>query len=299
VRGFRTRLSRLVLAGTLVVGLGTFASTPTAGLADENSHVCTGTAQQPGTLTGSFTDVTVKGICFVSAGAAIVHDRLTVSHGGALVAAFGTGNSHLTLYGDLRVEAGATLILGCDPRSFACFDDPNQSSPTLSSHAYVHGDLTGDEPLGVLVHNTTVGGDVRQTGGGGGVNCTPQGVFALPPPSPVYSTYEDSQIAGDLTITGLRSCWLGVIRDKVGESVRIANNKFADPDAIEIETNHIGDDLSCSGNSMTWDGADEPPLFNLYPRLNSPNTVRGDRSGQCSRSTPTTLGGPFGPPGSF
>jgi hypothetical protein len=37
----------------------------------------------------------------------------------------------------------------------------------------------------------------------------------------------------------------------------------------------------------------------LYPRANVPNKVSGKRSGQCVRSTPSTLGGPFGPPGSF
>ena len=65
--------------------------------------------------------------------------------------------------------------MGCNPANFACLDDPNQNKPTLSMHPTVGLDLRSNLPLGVIVHNFTVGGDVIQTGGGGGVNCNPRG----------------------------------------------------------------------------------------------------------------------------
>jgi hypothetical protein len=298
--GFSFRQSRLLFAGTLVAGIAGVAASPVAALADENAHVCSGSFTHPGLLTGSFSDVVVKGVCFVSAGPATVHDKLTVSRNGALVAAFGTGNSSLKLYGDLRVEDGGTAILGCDPQSGPpCFDDPNPMHPTLSSHTYVRGDLTADEPLGIIVHNTTIGGDVTETGGGGGFNCTPHGFFATPPPGPVFSAFEDSSIHGDLVVSGLRSCWLGIARVQVGGDVRVLNNQLADLDAIEILGNYVHDDLACNGNSMAWDSHELSFGPDLYPRANVPNKVSGERSGQCVRSTPTTMGGPFGPPGSF
>jgi hypothetical protein len=37
----------------------------------------------------------------------------------------------------------------------------------------------------------------------------------------------------------------------------------------------------------------------IYPRIADPDTVKGQRVGQCNRSTPTTLGGGFGKKKSF
>ena len=62
---------------------------------------------------------------------------------GSLLAVFGlTGfqpgseASTLTVDGNVLVQSGATLLLGCLPTSFPCFDDPStgpDGSPTLSS----------------------------------------------------------------------------------------------------------------------------------------------------------------------
>src|SRR5690348_12533273 len=128
-------------------------------------------------LTGTYGAVVVKGACEVNAGAALVNGDLTLSPGSALLAAFalndqtGTGTSSLTVHGNILLRAGAVALLGCDPADFACLDDPNQSNPTLSMHPTVGLDLRSNQPLGVIVHNFTVGGDVIQTGGGGGINC--------------------------------------------------------------------------------------------------------------------------------
>jgi hypothetical protein len=255
-------------------------------------------------LAGSYpSGVLVKGFCAVKDGPARVVGTLTLGPGSALAAAFGLnhrthhGGSSLTVTGDLVVGRGATLILGCKVNpsgsGFPCIDEPNVKKPTLTSSEHVSGNLIENAPLGVVVHNSTIGGNVKEAAGGGGLSCTPSGPFKAFM-SPIYSDYEDSSVHGNLQVTGLQSCYLAVIRVNVHGNLGFTNNKLADPDAIEIEANHVGKNLSCVGNSSVWDSHELSMTAN-FPRKADPNTVHGKRSGQCVRSTPVTMGGPSGP----
>jgi hypothetical protein len=276
-----------LLAGLLGLGTG-------AAAAEDGSYTCAGPLSllSPGVLTGTHSDVRVSGLCAVNAGDATVKGDLTILPGGALVAAW--GSSTLTVKGDVTVESGGALIMGCDPQSFSCIDDPHPNNPTLSSHASVSGDVRSEQPLGIIVHNATVGGDVHESGGGGGLSCDPAGVFALFQ-SPVYSAYEDSTVRGDVSVTGMTSCWMGLNRLDVRGDMRLINNQLADPDAIEILANTIRGDLVCKQNSMVWDNAEAgfPGLFPRTPPLT--NTVKGQRVGQCVLSSPVNQGDPSGP----
>jgi len=291
MRTYLRNLSCLVFSGAVIGGV--LAATPVtpAGAAVTGTTTCSGTPSAPGVLTGTHGAVVVKGACEVNAGAAVVNGDLTLSPGSALLAAFalndqtGSGTSSLAVTGNVLVRAGATLLMGCNPANFACLDDPNQSNPTLSMHPTVGLDLRSNQPLGVIVHNFSVGGDVIQTGGGGGVNCKPQGVFKLFQ-SPVYSTYEVGTVGGDIRISSVHSCWMGVVEMHVGNTVVMYQNKLADPDAIEILSNNITGNLICRGNSRTWDNGDIGP--NLFPRQPEPNTVGRNRKGQCVLSSPNT-----------
>jgi hypothetical protein len=257
---------------------------------------CTGDLSNPpaslGLLSGTYQgNVEVSGACAVFAGPTEIKGNLTLLPGSTLVAAFGTTNfvpgtpaSSLTVDGNLMVKSGATLIAGCFPTSFPCIDDPfsgPDGSPTLSSPVTVGGNLMSSQPLGVVVHDGSIRGNVMESGGGGGVSCDPPwpgafGVFG----SPVYSDYEDSVVGGNLSVSSLNSCWLGVARVKVGGNMIINSNQLADPDAIEIVSNNITGNLICQSNSpMLWDSGD--PTNNLYPRIWQPNTVGGNRIGQC------------------
>jgi hypothetical protein len=285
-------LSCLVFTSTVIGGVLAAGPATTAGAAvATGTATCSGTPSAPGVLTGTHGAVVVKGACEVNAGAAVVNGDLTVSPGSVLLAAFalndqtGTGTSSLTVKGNVLVRAGATLVMGCNPANFACLDDPNPNSPTLSMHPTVGLDLRSNQPLGVVVHNFTVGGDVIQTGGGGGVNCKPQGIFKLFQ-SPVYSTYEVGTVGGDVRISSVHSCWMGVVELNVGNTVVMYRNRLADPDAIEILSNNITGNLICRGNSMTWDNGDIGP--HLFPRQPEPNTVGRNRKGQCVLSSPNT-----------
>lgn len=259
------------------------------------NNTCTGSADnfptELGTLSGTYSGhVKISGACAVAAGPTTINGNLTIGPGSTLIAAF--SSSPLTVTGNIKVQSGGTLVLGCFATSFGCFDDPSQDNPTLNGPATVGGNIIATNALGVIVHDTTVGGNVIQHHGGGGFTCDPQGVFALLGP-PAYTAYEDSTIGGSIDLKGMSGCWLGLARDQVQHNVRVFNNQLADPDAIEIVLNHIHGNLNCRRNSMVWDSGDLSD--NLFPRDPQPNTVDGKRRGQCVLSSPTTEGGPLGP----
>jgi hypothetical protein len=120
----------------------------------------------------------------------------------------------------------------------------------------------------VIVHGTTIGGNATITGGGRTQDCTAVAVYG----GPFYSVVEDSSVGGNLEIRGLHSCWLGVIRNHVGGTVRLIGNRFGDPDAMEIVTNHIGGNLACFNNN---------PVAQVGDSMGQPNVVAGQKRGEC------------------
>jgi hypothetical protein len=218
-----------------------------------SAHICAGTLHKPGTLAGTHWNVIVKGVCLVNRGPAVVQHDLIVTHRAALVAVFGRHHSRLWVGNDVILSRGASLIMGCENKQihghpiFPCSDDPSQGHPTLSSHDVVRGDLIAIRALGVVMHNSWIGGNVVQIGGGGGVICKPVGVFTEVH-VPVYSDYEDNWIGGGMWVKSLRSCYLGVIRNWIGDSLTVSRNLMADPDAMEVTTNVVLRDLTCYRN---------------------------------------------------
>jgi hypothetical protein len=251
--------------------------------------------------------VVVKGVCAVKTGPAHVIGTLTVGKGSTLGAAYGLHHARLRVTGDLIVDKGATVFLGCkvnpNGTGFACFDEPHPKHPTLASHGSVSGNIIENSALAMIVHNSSIGIDVTQTGGGGGLSCGPRkhGIFALMK-SPAFTAYEDGSIGGNLRISRVHTCFLAVARVAIGGDTRINRNETGDPDAIEVLSNHIKLNLSCHGNSHPkgepsdslpmWDSRDFPPKFALYPRISNPNTVGGTRSGQCVKASPIKADGP-------
>ena len=294
---------------TTVVMLVCAATVVMTGLATaKGPHKCSGNATAPGVLaSGTYkSGVVVQGVCFVNAGPVKVIGLLKVTDGSALVAQFAHNNSSLTVKGDLLVQHRGAAFLGCGTPEVKCIDDP-----TLTSKDRVTGNLTASAPLGLLVHLVTILGNVTETGGGGGFSCVPPatGPFALAM-APVYSDIEDSTVKGNVSITGLRTCWLGLARVHIKGNVTLKNNKLGDDDGIEVIGNTIAKNLVCRSNGHpspmmpgtqpVWDSHEAVPMSpSIYPRIADPDTVKGQRVGQCNRSTPTTLGGAFGKKKSF
>ena len=303
------RLSHLLGVSALAIGL-LAASPASAGAA--RGQTCSGDLNnfptEIGTLSGTYSgNVQISGACAVVAGPTVINGNLTLLPGSTLLAIFGLTNfqsgtpaSTLTVNGNVLVQSGAALLLGCIPTSFPCFDDPfTDGNPSLSSAGTVSGNLVATQPLGVIVHNTTIGGSVTENGGGGGFTCgppdVPAGIFGVIQ-SPVFSDYEDSWVGGNLNVTGLNTCWVGMARDQVKGNMLLIQDQLADPDGAEVIDNTISGNLVCQQNSMVWDSADLSD--NLYPRLWEPDRVNGQRVGQCVVAPPIDSPGGVSP-GSF
>jgi hypothetical protein len=247
---------------------------------------CSGTAKAPGVLKGRYKgNVAVSGVCVVNAGRVVVADNLTVSAGSVLNATFGLDRgkkgtySNLTVDGNLNVKAGAVLVMGCNPTNFPCMDDPNSKKPTISSWDWVRGSLISTDPLGVIVHSSFIGRNLTEKGGGGGVTCTPQGIFkALN--SPVFSDYENVIVGGNMNISDIRTCWFGSVRDDIHGNFSNTDNKMADPDADEVIGNYVNGSLTCSKNSPAVQFGDSSTAFPI-----GPNVVNGAAKGECSFTT--------------
>ena len=255
-RGSRNvfRLVLISVSALLVVSLGVFGGTALAAAVPNaaSATTCSGTPMSPATLAGgTYSSVTVTGACCSqrtdrSSSRAMSPSKVPK---GALVAAFahnahGAGTSGITVHGNILVgkrgEPDLRLLRLVVPVRRR--PEP-RSNPTLNSPDFVDGDVIATEPLGVVVHGSTIAGDVRETGGGGGAftgpgaNCTADRDLQPSSRRPSSATTRTTPIGGNVWVTGVQSCWLGVFRDKVGGSVTFLNNTMADPDADEVLTN--------------------------------------------------------------
>lgn len=286
---------------TLAVGSSATAATANGSAAPVRARAasgstCSGTLGAPGVLAGvHHGNVSVDGYCDVDAGKATVEGSLTLHPDSSLIAAYASsdepyGETSLTVTGNLRVQSGASALLGCEPGEFPCLDNSERYGAVR-----IAGSLKASDPLGVVVHNGIVDGSIRETGGGGGESCEEtSGPFLYIIGYPVYSDYEDSIVGKKLMVRDLTSCWLGIARVKIGGSMDILSDHLGDPDAIEILSNRIGGDLKCEDDKQNvWDSWDF--TGELWPREAEPNTVTGKRSGQCVLASPPTEGGAPGP----
>jgi hypothetical protein len=286
-------LRPIVVSGAMLLMLAAGATTASADGPPGAAVTCSGASlQSPGILPpGTYSSLTVQGVCLIPGGTVHVAGNVQVTAGSVFLANFPSmgpgmpeGDAEVTIDHNVLVGSGATLILGCTP-SNGCAN---------TTHDVVGGNVVSTQPLGVLLHGDTIDGNVIHSGGGGGVNCNPVGFFAAIG-SPAFSAYEDGSVGGNIVITGVESCWLGLARVQVGNNAIFQSNDLADPDAIEILSNTVSHNLICQGNSMVWNSAEANPEGGLFPRIPQPNTVGHQRIGQCVLASPATPGGPLGP----
>jgi hypothetical protein len=305
-----TGIAALVVAA--IPGMAAAAPSASGG-----NYTCTGTLASPGTLAGNFANVLISGTCLVDAGNVNISGNLTVGLGASLVADFGqndqtgSGTSNINIRGNMQVEAGGSVLLGCYPLQvtlwgegsagpslfttpdFPCDDDPNafpasgNSAPTLSATEHIGGNLVAYDALGVVVHNTTVGGNVESYGGGDGTAFNPVGIFAQYIPSgppaapgqldtepfalPAYYDFANVTAGGNLVVTGMSENWYGIDRDVVHGNLTDTDNTAA-PDGNETFNNTVYGNLVCSGNN---------PAVEYGDSNGGPNKVGGSATGEC------------------
>ena len=104
----------------------------------------------------------------------------------------------------------------------------------------------------------------------------PQCVTAPPGPfatTSIYSDYEDDTIGGNLAVTGLQTCWFGMLRNVVPGNLVDSHNTFDDPDANEVMQNTVHRNIACTGNS---------PAVQYGDSTATPNVVTRNATGECS-----------------
>jgi hypothetical protein len=248
---------------TVLIGTGTVSASSSS-----SALTCAGTLASPGNIApGTYSSLRVVGFCLgPPKGNVIIKDDVTVAKGAALAANYPAfapgapeGDANWLVKGDVMVGAGGTLLLGCEP-AVGCVNTTRDT---------VRGNVDADGALGVILHSDFIGGNVSYKGGGGGVNCTPGfGPFMFG----VYSDAEDDVISGNLTVSGLRSCWFGEFRNIILGNNSVSGNRFADPDATEVANNEVFGNLSCSNNV---------PDAQFGDAVQPPNVVFGAIRGEC------------------
>jgi hypothetical protein len=207
---------------------------------------------------GHYTSLTVTGACDVPDNAVIsvAHD---VYVGPKAVLDAQTAPSTITIGGNVTAVAGSLLGLGCQPdltfARHACTVDP-----TGSSTVTVRGNITALRADTVLLNGITVRGNVTLAGGGG-VN--PWSV-------------KNNTIRGNLTIIGVTSEFMVILRNVIGGNATLLDIKETDTDpdpAVEIVVNTIRGNLICFGLSPRAAGGFIPGQV---------NTVHGRSIGQCA-----------------
>ena len=246
-----------LLASAVVVG-ALFVTGATSVSAAGNGS-CSGGTIAPGT----YGNLTINGFCMVDGGNVTVQHNVVVTSTGALNAIF--SGSRLTVGGNLIVQSGGLLGLGCDPVEFACMDNPDGTS----NHSVGHN-LIADGAVLMIVHDNRIGGNVEQSGGGGGFSC--DSLFPNGPPA--YTDYANNVIGGSASVTGLRTCWDGFSHNVVGGSVRLLDNQTALPDGNLADGNHISGNFTCLGDSPAPHLSDGPTQIL--------NVVGGAARGQCA-----------------
>jgi hypothetical protein len=267
----RNRRLMSFLESTVAVAVLMAASASQASAAD--SATCTGGS----IASGVYSSLQIAGDCSVNKGPVIVVHDLTVLPGATLIAVTGgfpgaAISSDLTVGGNLDVQAGGVVNLGCEPFHFKCPNDPTADGGKYSTRHTIAGNLTAEDALKVVVHHTDIGLNVSVDGGGGGVSCAVQN-GVLP-----YADMEDNTIGGNLRIIGWQSCWLGLVRTTVMHNVDFDNNVTFDPDGNEVTNNTVGNNLNCSGNSPSPQigdskGAKTMVIGNATDQCNNPSLV--------------------------
>ena len=244
---------RLLLALVVLGALATAGSTALA--AAPNAATCSGGAIPAGT----YSSLTVTGVCTFSPGALTVQRNLTVAPGAIL-------NDHIASSFGVTVHVGGNVIVG----EGAVIGLGNYNPVPPHTSAVVDGNVVADAPQTLYLGGMTVHGNVISTGGSG-----PGRNFPI----------KDDTIDGNLMIEGWSGLWLGVIRTTVGGNLKIADTTGTQTgegpfegvlDSTEVVSNTVGKNLICSGNSPA------AQIGDAALEGGGTNTVGGKKLGECA-----------------
>jgi hypothetical protein len=244
--------------GIIVAAIATLSVNGLAGVANaaSGSYTCDGTL-----ASGTYGNVMVAGSCTVPDGADVtVTHNVTVAAGAMFDS---STRSTLTVDGNVSAGPGAVVMLGCTD-AHHCDDD----APGVIGADTIHGNVSLDHVANAAINGVTIHGNLTSVGGG----TDPVDEF-------IPFSVKDDTIGGNISVTGLRASWFGVIRTMVGKNVLLSDIVTSDPDGNEIVADTIGRNLVCHAMSpapQLGDAVDEGPVG--Y----GPSDVGGRAVGQCA-----------------
>ncbi len=258
--------------GVCALSMGMLLGAGTAGAAVNLGNVTCHGGLVPSGVYQSLT-IDAGAVCWtdVAPGIVEVHGLLTLMPS-ATFDASEPGTAKLWVQNNVVVGTNAALFLGCYPGvgTSATVEPLDCSADSLN------GALVGTNALAVVVHNVRMRGDFTLNGSGdlagGGFGSGSCGLPALFG-GPAFSTIEDSNVNGAVTVSNLKTCWFGMFRNTVRGNITVRNNSFDDEDATEIGSNSTNNTLSCSGNT---------PAAQIGDSAAPPNTARGPKLGECA-----------------
>jgi hypothetical protein len=215
---------------------------------------------------GTYKSMTVTGFCAPAPGTVMVRN-LTVAPGGGLASM--VASSTLTVTGNVEVETGGMFAIGCGTsvlNDATCPDNPEATSTDS-----IGGNLDTSGAVLVIVHFSSIGGNAKMNGGGGGITCD-----NLPGvPTPPFVDFDYDAIGGNASVKNLVTCWDGFSDSTIGGNVTFDNNQTNLPligDGNFVGGNVIAGNLRCFGDS---------PKPHLSDVTHIPNSVGGHTAGQC------------------
>jgi len=248
-------LGALALAGAIALSTG--SATAEAAAPTAPAYTCTGGVVP----SGSYSSITVTGVCSVATDAVInVVGNVEVATGAMLDAQ--SAPSTITVGRNVTAAAGSLVGLGCQPPSYTgnsaheCAVEPDGHS-TIT----INGNVTAINAVAALLNGITVKGNVTFVGGG----------------SDIPWSIKNNTIDGNLTVGGQTTEWLGVLFNRIGGNATLVNIAVTDvhPGApgVYIVRNTIRANLTCLGLTPGVSGGFVP---------GSVNVVGGHATGQCA-----------------
>ncbi len=258
----RTGISSVAIA---LAGLAVLIIPSTMASAASSRHFSRTTCSSGIVFPGIYNSLLVIGSCqLTDVGTVTVTGNLRV---GVAASFDAITNGTLIVQGNVEVDEGGTLDVGCNP---AAFGPPCTSAP----RDVVGGSVTATNPLEMIWHDVAVQGSYEIDGSIDNTGCTTTDSFGLPN----YFTFEDGSVGGNLEYLGLDTCFLGLFRAHVRGNVLVNDNMTNTTipgiafDSPEIATNLIRGGLYCSGN------VPKPTFGDSHGK---PNIAFRGKHGQC------------------
>jgi hypothetical protein len=274
------------LLGLVIASVVTASAVSAAPLGGRGPYTCTRGNIPPGT----YKSMLITGLCYMKAGTIVIRGNLTVGPRALLDAGASPGDPRskpvvtatVRVGGNVFVGKGAVLVLGCSPNLL-------NICPHGLTFDSIGGSLTAVNALADVVHGTFISGNVTIMGGGGGAaggaasaGCFKTKAHPIPAPwsedaalakqVPQFTDFEDGSIGGDLSVTGVRTCWMGAFNLQVRGSLTWADDVASDPDGNEVANNLMGGNIACRDND---------PKVQFGDSGDAPNLVRRHAIGEC------------------